>query len=318
MTHYHDLTLIPESAYKLAELINGDHYNNIFYFEFHEEVGSSKILNCLEGLNEFQKRSQDFYKIFISPINVDEKPAIIHIVIKVADEWFISLDIGSNFYLGYGPSGILKLREACAKRNITAIATDENVNDWLRNNFILERKQTIKDSQSAHKLQFEKLCRALERLTADLQRRPKEYQGLNEDNLRDRLLIPLNIIFKGRGHAESKNRQGKTDILIRTNDGLNEHIFELKVWRGINSLTSAINQLKGYLSWHNDYCGILLFNYNNNFTGILKKIEKYIDENFTIDKKHRNIRNEFRFFIQHQTDSKKTILCHLCCINLKN
>ena len=67
---------------------------------------------------------------------------------------------------------------------------------------------------------------ALQYLTIDMQRRPEQFQDLTEENIRDRMLVPLNTVFKVRGHAESKNRKGKTDILVRTKDNLNEHIFE--------------------------------------------------------------------------------------------
>ncbi|MCX6327785.1 MAG: hypothetical protein NT144_14250 [Bacteroidia bacterium] len=40
------------------------------------------------------------------------------VAVKVANEWFIAHNCGSNYYLGYGPTGILKLREACANKNI--------------------------------------------------------------------------------------------------------------------------------------------------------------------------------------------------------
>ena len=315
MTNYQDLTSIPESSYKLAELINGGHYSNIFYFEFHEAVDPSNIYNCQEGLNAFQERSQEFYKIFIKKMIVDENPAIIHIALKVGDVWFISQDCGSNFYLGFGPSGILKLRQACANKNITGFASNESFENWLKTHL---RKQRNQSKRNVDNIQFERLCRALQWLTADMQRRPGQFQGMTEENIRSKMLTTLNVIFKGRGHAESKNHKGKTDILIRTRDGLNEHIFELKVWNGIKSLEKAINQLNGYLSWQNNYCGIVLFSYNEHYTDILTEIEDYLRDKYIFDNRNENFPNEFRFHFYLQTDQKKMILCHLCCINLRN
>lgn len=308
MKTYLDLTIVTDNAYKLADLIEGGHYNNIFYYEFHEKVDSKRIYNCLEGLNSFQNLVSDYYKIFISEGNVDEYPAIIHIALRVGEEWFIARECGSNFYTGYGPLGILKLRKACANKNITAFAPEEKFDEWILKKFGKPRKQGSNEHKSIDNIQFQKLCKALQYLTVDMQRRPDQFQNLTEENIRDRMLTTLNHTFKGRGHAESKNRKGKTDILVRTKDGLNEHVFELKVWNGIKTLPETINQIRNYLSWHNNYCGIIIFSYNKKFTSVLNETEKYLEENYNFNKQDKFIENEFRFSLKHKTDREKSIV----------
>src|SRR5664280_710118 len=307
MTTYTDLSIITDNSYKLADLINGGHYNNILYYEFHEEVDPAGIFNCLEGLKSFSERAEKFNGIFFSCGYVDELPAIIHVAVKIADEWFIAHDCGSNYYLGYGPSGILKLREACANKSIAGFATDENFEEWLKKKFGSPKKLSATDKKSIELIQFEKLIKALRYLTVDMQRRPDQFQDLKEENIRDRMLTPINVTFKGRGNAEAKNCKGKTDILVRTKDGLNEHIFELKVWNGPKTLEEAISQLQGYLSWHNNYSGVIMFCYNSNFTSILSEAEKYLIAHFNFDKREKYIDHEFRFRLPHPTDKLKTI-----------
>lgn len=318
MTTYHDLSQISDSSYKLAELINGGHYRNIFYYEFHEKVDPNKIYKYLEGLIEFQHRSEDYYKIFIKDFILDEEPAIIHIALKVGDELFISYQSGTNYYLGYGPSGILKLRQACSLNNITAFASDENFDNWLKKYHSKSRTIQNNDEQNQEKKQFDDICRTLQDLTLSFQRQPQEFKGLNEVNIRDRMLTILNVIFKNRVNGESKSRKGKTDILIKTKNGQNEHIFELKVWKGIDSFQNAIEQLRGYINWQNNCCGIILFNYRVNYSDTLLKIETFLNENYILEKRNYKLLNEFRFYLVHQTDKKKKCLCHLCCINLKD
>jgi len=317
MTTYQDISLVTNSAYRLADLINGGHYNNILYYEFHEEVDPTGIYNCLEGLESFSGRSEKFYKIFLSYSYVDERPAIIHIAVKIADEWFIARDCGSNYYLGYGPTGILKLREACSNKNVVSFALEENFEEWLKNKFGNQKKQSVIAKKSIDLIQFDKLIKALRYLTADMQRRPEQFQNLKEENIRDRMLTPINVTFKGRGNAEAKNRKGKTDILVRTKDGLNEHIFELKVWDGIKTLEEAVLQLQSYLSWHNNYSGIIMFCYNSNFTSILNETEEFLKMNFNFDKREQYIDSEFRFRLSNPTDKFKTVETHLTFINLK-
>lgn len=317
MTTYQDISLVTNNAYKLADLIKGGDYNNILYYEFHEMVDRAGIFNCKEGMDVFSERSADFYKIFLSYIYVDEEPAIIHVAVKLADEWFIAHDCGSNYYLGYGPTGILKLREACANKNVAGFASDDKFEEWLKLKFGSSKKSSKSDKKSVDQLQFERLIKSVQFLTNDIQRRPEEYQGLKEENIRDRMLTPINVTFKGRGNAEAKNCKGKTDILVKTKDGLNEHIFELKVWDGIDTLKEAIEQLQGYLSWHNNYCGIIMFCYKSDFTSILKKVEQHLTNNFNFGKRESFIQNDFRFKLQHPTDKFKHIETHLTLINLK-
>ncbi|MEQ8477792.1 hypothetical protein [Fulvivirga sp.] len=315
MKSFTDLSIISNNAYKLAELIENGHYNNIFYYEFHEEVNPEGIWNCLEGLEEFQKRADDSYKIFFSYGYVDELPAVIHIAVNIADEWFIAKDCGSNYYLGFGPTGILRMRNACLNKGIMGFVSDENFDDWLQNKFGKTPKPLVTDGKNQDANQFKRICAKLEHLTVDMQNQPQEYQGLNEENIRAKIKTPLNVIFQGRVFAEAKNYKGKTDILIKTKDGLNEHIFELKVWDGIKTLKDAIDQVGGYLGWHNNFCGIIVFSYHKNLTTILDKTEEYLQENFS--SVNRNKENEFRFRMPHQNDDKKNVETHLVFINLK-
>lgn len=314
MTLFTDLSIISNNAYKLADLIEGGHYNNIFYYEFHEEVSPDGIHNCLSGLKAFQERASDSYKIFFSYGYVDELPAEIHVAVKIADEWFIAKDCGSNYYLGFGPSGILKMRKACASKGVMGFVSDENFDDWIKNKFGNPRKPLATERKNQDANQFKTICTKLGHLTVDMQNQPQEYQGLNEENIRAKMKTLLSIIFQGRIFAEAKNCKGKTDILIKTKDGLNEHIFELKVWEGIKTLEKALKQLCGYLGWHNNYCGIIVFCYRKSFTNILNEAEKYLQANFSFS--YREKENEFRFRMPHQNDENKNVETHLVFINL--
>ncbi len=317
MKNIKDISVITNNSYRIAEIINGGHYDNILYYEFHERVNPKGIHNCIEGLESFKERSNKYYKIFLSHGFVDEEPARINIAVKISDQWFIARDCGSNYYLGYGPRGILKLREACMNKNVLGIVSEESLDIWLKQNFNSSILESINKKENIDLIQFDKLIKSLRFLAADMQRRPEQFIGLKEENIRDRMLTPINMVFEGRGNAEAKNCKGKTDILVRTSDGLNEHIFELKVWGGIKDLIDGIKQLKSYLSWHNNYSGIIMFCYNSNFTEILKKVEQYLSEKLDYDKREKFIPNEFRFKLTHPTDEYKTVETHLILINLK-
>ena len=312
---FQDLSGIPDAAYEIAAMINSGNYNNILVYEFHEEVDSTKIWNCEEGLEGFRERSKDSYaEGFFSLDYVDEFPATIHIVIKIANEWFIVERCGFNYYGGFGPTGILKLREVCLKKNIKIFISREPFKTWVKENLASNygqldiaskgKKGTNYQADTKDKKEFEKIIQTFQYLCVEMQRRKDDYKDLGEENIRDRMLPVINTCFNGRGNGEAKNGKGKTDVLIRTKDGLNEHIFELKVWGGIKTIDEAAEQLLGYLSWHNNYAGIIIFSRKSDFSEILNKIEVYIKS------KHSNLlvdvrrKNEFRFSLGYPSDKK--------------
>lgn len=104
----------------------------------------------------------------------------------MADEWFIAQDCGSNYYVGYDPTGILKLREACANKNVAGVASEDYFEEWLKQKFGSQEKAAKSDKRNVNQLQFEKLIKSIQFLINDIQRRPEQYQGLKEEDIRDR------------------------------------------------------------------------------------------------------------------------------------
>lgn len=307
--NYNDISIVTDNAYKIAEAIKGEHYSDVLYYEFHEPVNPDGIFNCLEGLEHFKNASRKFNDFFLYHAFVDSFPAVIHIVIKVSNEWFVAQNCGANYYTGYGPCGIIKLREACSNKKIIGLVIEENIKDWIKEKFNNE----IKNDE---RIQFLSIIESLRYLSIEMQRKPSNFKLLNEENIRDHLLTYINGAFSGRGNAEAKNNKGKTDILVRTKDGLNEHIFELKIWKGIISLKNALEQLKGYLSWHNNHTGLIILCYNKNFSQILQKSEKYLNNHFELNERNKKTPNELIINIQHNTDNYKTIECRIMFVNL--
>lgn len=339
MKEYQDLSYVPDSAYRLAELIDGEHYNNIIVYEFHEPINPASAFNSESGVESFRERNLEFYQNFITPLLIDNFPAIIHIAIKISSIWFFAEDCGSNYYLGFGPTGIIHLRDACHKKGVKIFVINEPFKDWKKgflgiNNVSPTEKQirTVKNKKNPIKItskittdssepkdrkQFEKTIKSIQYLTTSMQERPQEYKGLKEENIRDKMVIPLNVIFEGRVNGEAKSCKGKTDIKITTKDGRNNHIFELKVWDGTKSLQEAITQLQGYLSWHYNYAGVIMFCYEMEFTALLNKAKNLLIEKYKYIPSRGYDKNEFRFSLPLLTDKKKLIQTHLTLINLR-
>lgn len=93
---------------------------------------------------------------------------------------------------------------------------------------------------------------------------------LDEESLRDLFLVPLNAHF-GTATGEAFNYQGKTDVLIRHEQG-NLFVAEFKIWGGDKRFLATIDQLLSYLSWRDTKTAIVMFNRNASFTSVIEKM----------------------------------------------
>jgi hypothetical protein len=126
-----------------------------------------------------------------------------------------------------------------------------------------------------------------------MERSPSAFQTMGEENLRQQFLVPLNSHFEGAASGETFNFSGKTDILIRVKDR-NIFIAECKFWGGEKNFLDTITQLLGYLSWRDTKAAILMFNRNQNFSGVLATIQKTLPKHPNL-KRGPTIEAETRF-----------------------
>jgi hypothetical protein len=110
----------------------------------------------------------------------------------------------------------------------------------------------------------------------EMERHPSIYADKDEETLRDHFLMILSTHFES-ATGETFNRNGKTDILIR-HEKSNIFVGECKFWRGEKSLTKAIDQLLGYLTWRDSKTAILMFIRNKHLDPILEKITPTVEQ----------------------------------------
>jgi hypothetical protein len=149
---------------------------------------------------------------------------------------------------------------------------------------------------------------SLIKLTAQmLERSPQAFKGMNEENLRDQFLVPLNSHYEGQASGETFNFSGKTDILVRVKDK-NIFIAECKIWRGQKALSEAIDQLLGYATWRDTKTALVIFNRNKDLSNVLGKIPDSV-------KTHPNFKCElpyldetgFRYVFSHRDDLNREL-----------
>lgn len=121
--------------------------------------------------------------------------------------------------------------------------------------------------------EYEHILGVLRSMSLTIERNPRSFERLKEEDIRTHFLLFLNGYYEGTATGETFNAAGKTDIMIRAGDR-NVFIAECKFWRGEESFDAAVSQLLGYLSWRDSKCALLVFNRNRDSTAVYGKMHK--------------------------------------------
>lgn len=161
---------------------------------------------------------------------------------------------------------------------------------------------------------YQAALRVLRNQRNALERTPSVAAKLDEEEIRDILLVGLNAQFEGDAGGELFNGAGKTDILIRVDDR-NIFIGECKVWAGPKTMDDALDQLFGYLVWRDTKAAILLFIRNKDVSAVIDKAVAKIKQH----KNHkrspaydRTAADQYEFTMQAEGDPEREI--HLTLI----
>ncbi len=141
-----------------------------------------------------------------------------------------------------------------------------------------------------------------------IERSPHTFAKLVEEEIRDHFLLVLNSHYEGSATGETFNFQGKTDILIRS-DNKNIFIAECKFWHGEKGFLATVDQLLSYLSWRDSKTAVVIFNRNKNLSGVLGTIKGAMEKH--PHKKHGpNIEGEtrFRYVMANPSDRNREII----------
>jgi len=131
----------------------------------------------------------------------------------------------------------------------------------------------------------------------------KELRSRGEEALRDIFLPAINAKHKGAATGETRNKDGKTDILVRIH-GEDLLIAECKFWEGEEHLKKTLDQLLGYATMRDTRLAMLIFSRNKNFTNVKQKIAPAIKQhpNFGREVKIDLEKTWYQFVIFHPDD----------------
>lgn len=137
---------------------------------------------------------------------------------------------------------------------------------------------------------------------------PHAFHKIPEEDLRFHFLVQLNGVFEGQATGETFNVGGKTDIIIK-HKGENLFIAECKYWTGEANYQKAIDQLLGYVSWHDTKTAMIVFCKNKDFSSVLEKLRtetlQHVNCTSQLD---YSVDCAFRYKFRHAGDSAKALI----------
>jgi hypothetical protein len=155
---------------------------------------------------------------------------------------------------------------------------------------------------------YEEILKILENMILTMERSPKTFSRLKEEELRDFFLVILNASFEGEAMGEVFNYMGRTDILIRYKNS-NVFIAECKFWRGEKAFLETIDQLFRYVTWRDTKLAILIFNRDGNLKTISEKIPQLVEKH-QLYKRTIKIDGEtkFRYVFRFPNDPNREVI----------
>ncbi len=142
---------------------------------------------------------------------------------------------------------------------------------------------------------YDEIIKIVSNMALVIERNPKAFQNLSEEDIRTFILMFLNGYYEGNATGETFNFEGKTDIMIRV-EGRNVFIAECKFWSGPEGLIATINQLQRYTSSRDTKTAIIFFNHNKNLSAVADKIPDVVRSHPNFKKQLDNLsETAFRF-----------------------
>ncbi len=164
--------------------------------------------------------------------------------------------------------------------------------------------------------EYDYILNVINQLSLMIERSPSTFVDMNENQIRDILLVNLNGHYDGGATGETFNAHGKTDILIRA-DERNAFIAECKIWSGPKALLGSIDQILGYLTWRDTKAALLFFSRNADFTRVLSSIANAVCQHPNFKRElARKSETHTRFLFRQKEDPHRdlflAVLAFIC------
>ncbi|PGT92237.1 hypothetical protein COD18_15500 [Bacillus cereus] len=223
------------------------------------------------------------------------------------------------------PNNIKKLHEQVKEdisylsRNIGYVEECISIKLPITKNLRFEKKLSEVD--------YEKIIRDIYKYGIFMSETRASYKHLGEEDIRNLILNNMNSIYPNLiGTAETFNKNGHTDILLKNKEKFNVFIAECKLWKGPQkSIKEALDQLlTRYITEHDTKTALLIFNQKVTVETAKKGIKKHVLPHLKANNYNpKNITTKFinedyvyYYLIKHPLDPDKTVELTVILINI--
>jgi len=155
---------------------------------------------------------------------------------------------------------------------------------------------------------YEHILSVISNMVVVMERSPKAFKDMNEEDLRQHFLVQLNGHYEGQATGETLDYEGKTDILIRV-ENKNIFIAECKFWSGAKGLSDALDQLQSYTTWRDVKTALIVFNRDTSMSTVLKMIPQTAKSHPNYKSKEPYDSNSgFRYIFRHEDDPERDMI----------
>lgn len=172
------------------------------------------------------------------------------------------------------------------------------------------KKRTSGEIPALQQAVYEDIIEVIYHAGKAIERKPSLYRDKGEEDIRDMLLLFLETRYESTtGTAETFNRKGKTDILLKyAEDGSNIFVAECKIWKGQKKYHEAIDQLLGYLTHRDSKTALIIFVDQKSFTAIVETVKQQTADHLQF-KRHAENRYDtsYNYIFSLPDDSNKEI-----------
>lgn len=301
------------SVYELIKILDIKGCDGNIIYEIHNQSD----IKGYEPFPEFVNRSKPFYKSFINPGFVDLWASEnISYAAKVDELWYFASDVGSNTYLGTGPTSVLNIREYCFEKSIKILYVEENLEQWIDKLFSNQLSEVNVNSTNEIRTisqSYNEVNLIVKRCGDGIARIIDTADKLSETNYRDLFLSAAHSHTQYIVEAEATNRKGRTDLKVY--DKLLEipYIYEFKIHKTNADIKKGLNQItRQYATVLNRKNGLVFINKRQGDLSIIINSIKKILEKVELDIYDINLdANQHTIIVKHKHHLDKTINCIL-------
>ena len=164
--------------------------------------------------------------------------------------------------------------------------------------------------------EYDYILTVIDRQSQSIERSPSTFVHMEENQIRDLILVNLNGHYEGDVTGETFNAEGKTDILIRA-DGRNAFIAECKFWEGPRALHAAVGQILGYLTWRDTKAALIFFSKNVDFTNVLASIATAVPEHPNFKRELQKVSDtHVRYLFRQKNDPARDLYLAVLAFNI--